>query len=1011
MHYTKTFFFIFLFFAQIVVAQTDNEIYKQAVNIYNEANQLQAKRDYENSKLSFAKAADLFEKAGYQGNYIQCKMSEGMILLFENKFAEAEEILLTAKNRAIADFGEDNSFLVNTDYFLGRLEFVKGNIDRANTLFSNSLVLLKKYPNPDPFLEAKLYSGLGNISLAQGKYKKAYEYHKKDLNFRIDKGDVNAPELSIVYTNLSIVKRSSGDLNAAYAYIDKALAHSNASQGVQSPAIANLYSVKGSIYFDLGQYNSAKQLMLRALEIKNNIHGEKHMSVANEYNNLGQVYKGLKNLDKALVSYRKAYEIQKQILGKVHPDIAITCSNIASILRKQDKKESALKFYNEAINIISSIYGDNHPDLASYYHNLALLYRDSKNEEKEMEFYVKARDILEAEQGTMTHSLILIYTNIAELLRRQKKYYSSMQNYQKALKANVLGYNPAEGEFFTNPKLANYKDLNYMLYAVKGKAEAMTAMYMRDSLYEYAEYSYKSYLLCDSIINRSRKSVVNQDDKLTLGNKTRNIYKDALLSATVLGYIQNSEKQKQEYYKKAFYFSEKNKAGVLSDAVNASEAKKFSGIPDSVLQVEKNISRQIAAVKNELLKSYDEKVQKKLKNKLFTLSNEYRRFSDDIERQYPKYFQAKYKQKNIQVADIQKALEKNQVVRSYFLSPDEIIIFTLTHDNIKVWSEAKPENFESEIKDMISYLTSGLKSEFSKYLQISNTIYKVLFPVELPENISELIIIPDGILGVIPFEALTTKEYSGDIMAFGDYPFLIKDYKINYFYSASLFLQSLQNKNKKKGVDNWLGLAPIFSNLESRKIEGFYASELPGTLDEIKKISSNIENNSGSAVKYLGEEVTESKIKALDFSDYDVVHIATHGTVDTENPELSGLLFYPEQGKEDNILYSGEIYNLNLNTDLVVLSACETGLGKVSKSEGVIGLTRSFLYAGANNVIVSLWKVEDSSTSDLMQYFYDFAIQGNTWSESLHKAKLKMMERGGKYAHPFFWSPFVLIGR
>ena len=312
---------------------------------------------------------------------------------------------------------------------------------------------------------------------------------------------------------------------------------------------------------------------------------------------------------------------------------------------------------------------------------------------------------------------------------------------------------------------------------------------------------------------------------------------------------------------------------------------------------------------------------------------------------------------------------------------------------------------------MISYLTSGLKSEFSKYLKTSNSIYNSLFPSDLPEDISELIIIPDGILGVIPFEALTTEQYSGDIMAFKDYPFLIKNYKINYFYSAALFLKSLENGNKKKGVDNWLGLAPIFSKLESRKYEGFYASELPGTLDEIENIYSNIEANKGTATKYTGDNVTESKIKAIEFSDYEVIHIATHGTVDTENPELSGLLFYPEGGENDNILYSGEIYNLNLNTDLVVLSACETGLGKVSKSEGVIGLTRSFLYAGANNVIVSLWKVEDNSTSDLMQYFYDFAIEGNTWSESLHKAKIKMMNRGGKYAHPFFWSPFIIIGR
>jgi len=148
---------------------------------------------------------------------------------------------------------------------------------------------------------------------------------------------------------------------------------------------------------------------------------------------------------------------------------------------------------------------------------------------------------------------------------------------------------------------------------------------------------------------------------------------------------------------------------------------------------------------------------------------------------------------------------------------------------------------------------------------------------------------------------------------------------------------------------------------------------------------------------------------------YKYLHFATHGFVNTDKPELSGIFLAQDSTlDEDGILYQGEIYNLELNADLTVLSACETGLGKIKKGEGLIGLTRALLYAGSRNIIVSLWSVADESTSELMIDFYKNLLEGNQllseFSKPLQKAKLKMIEEG-KYAHPFYWSPFILIGK
>ena len=196
---------------------------------------------------------------------------------------------------------------------------------------------------------------------------------------------------------------------------------------------------------------------------------------------------------------------------------------------------------------------------------------------------------------------------------------------------------------------------------------------------------------------------------------------------------------------------------------------------------------------------------------------------------------------------------------------------------------------------------------------------------------------------------------------------------------------------------------------------GNYVTSLPGTEDEVKAIFNTFDENNLRAMMKTHLQANEAFIKSGELSKYKYIHIATHGFVNSENPELSGILLaYNPDIEEDGILHSGEIYNLRLNSELVVLSACETGLGKISKGEGIIGLSRALLYAGTKNIIVSLWKVADKSTSELMIDFYIHHIQytysNKDISRSLRYAKLKMIQEG-EFAHPYYWSPFILVGK
>jgi CHAT domain-containing protein len=189
---------------------------------------------------------------------------------------------------------------------------------------------------------------------------------------------------------------------------------------------------------------------------------------------------------------------------------------------------------------------------------------------------------------------------------------------------------------------------------------------------------------------------------------------------------------------------------------------------------------------------------------------------------------------------------------------------------------------------------------------------------------------------------------------------------------------------------------------------------LPATETETRAILKLYNERNLKAKVLLHNNANEQFIKSGELGKYKVLHFATHAFVNSQRPELTGLLLAQDTtGGEDGVLYSGEIYNLKLNADLVVLSACETGLGKIQKGEGIIGLTRALLYAGTKNIIVSLWKVTDKSTSDLMVDFYKNSLKSKgrlSYSGALRNAKLKMISER-KYAHPFFWSPFILIGK
>ena len=293
-------------------------------------------------------------------------------------------------------------------------------------------------------------------------------------------------------------------------------------------------------------------------------------------------------------------------------------------------------------------------------------------------------------------------------------------------------------------------------------------------------------------------------------------------------------------------------------------------------------------------------------------------------------------------------------------------------------------------------------------------IQKLIAPVA--EQLKEkVIIVPDGILGYLPFEALLV-EPADDLLDWRNHHYWLRDKQISYCYSATLLKEMKEKQFAKKEVKGVLAFAPFSYDEQSTRIVTYvsYADSISrAVLDTLKHSGEevyNIQKITGANV-FFHKEATKDRFTKL-ASDYKVIHLATHGKANEKVGDYSFLVFTKEKDSiENGLLYVQDLFNLQLNAEMVVLSACETGVGELQKGEGIISLARGFSYAGAKSIITSLWRVNDESTKDLMVGFYEHLKAGKTKDEALQLCKLDYLGavQHGK-AHPYYWSGFIGIG-
>jgi CHAT domain-containing protein/predicted negative regulator of RcsB-dependent stress response len=530
-----------------------------------------------------------------------------------------------------------------------------------------------------------------------------------------------------------------------------------------------------------------------------------------------------------------------------------------------------------------------------------------------------------------------------------------------------------------------------------------------------------------------------------------------------------------EYASEAFRINEQSRARSLLDMLAETDAAITEGVPAELLKrKQENLDRQqdIADILTGINVSTEELKKKpaELDEELEKLQTEYEEIENQIRTASPRYASLTAN-KPLTLAEVQQnVLDDKTALVEYALYADESYLFVATKSGVSLFKLPGRANIEKLAMDLRAQLipsklqrrivgidvaeanrglgiSSAAPEEVAPFIAASNGLYKVVLePAAAMIGEKRLMIVADGALNYIPFEALLKTADTGDFSSLG---YLVKTNEVIYAPSASVVGAIKQQRAKATGRAILIVADPVFNSNDTRAqkststpasdaevrglgiqgaladvagstpapanaaMEGLPLARLNGTRIEADQISKLAKASGGQADVWLDLDANEANLSARDISKYRIIHVATHGLLNAERPQFTGVVLTLVGNKtHDGFVRTDEVFNLRLGSPLVMLSACETGLGKEKRGEGVMGLTRAFMYAGAPTVGVSLWSVADKSTADLMTDFYKRLLstgEGTTSSNALRGAQLAMIS-GKKYSAPFYWAPFVLVG-
>ena len=859
----------------------------------------------------------------------------------------------------------------------------------------------------DTYRRALTLYSLGVTYYQLNEIRKALEFANETLSIGLTLGNrrLEATTQTFMGGMLDIL----GDVDKALDHYNRALILAREGGWRSTEGIA--LSSTGKIYADISEWQKALEFYGQALPIFKAINSKQNEALT--LNNIGMAYQLSGEYQKALDYLQESLPLLRA--GSNKNSEAYTLLNIGRTYRRLDDYQKALSYYNQAQAIQRET--NNRAHEAETLDEIGVVYSALGQPEKALEYHRQAIQI-HHDTGNLRREAIAL-TNLGGA-------YNLLEQPQKAL------------EQFTQALsiLRSIGDQSSAARSLEGVAQADLKL---GNLSDARKHIEESLALREAIRSQSGSLQLRASYRAT-AEKAYEFYIDVLMQ-------QHAKDPSKGLDAEALKASESGRARSLVERLSEAPIDIRQGIDSSLIEKERDLKRVMNAkaqremTLNARKGSPDEIAT--LRREISALEDEYQQVQASIRKNSPQY-SALTQPQPLGLKEIQRQLDSNTLLLEYALGEARSYLFAVTPDSLKTFELPKEEQIEKLAREvseslMARSVSGSLETPAQRRLRIADADENfrraaaelgrmILTPAAAEFGKKRLVIVSAGALQYVPFAALSVSANRP----------IILDHEIISLPSASAFAVQRHNLSNREPAPKAVAVIadPVFSTNDARLKPG-----APGTESIAQASTRIIEHTSGSgtsqlsiprlpftrweADQILAVAPRESSMKALDFranrliatsdelSKYRYVHFATHGYLDKTRAGLSAIVLsmVDEQGKpQDGFLRTHDIYNLKLPAELVVLSACETGLGKDVTGEGLEGLTRGFMYAGARRVVVSLWNVNDKATAALMQRLYAGMLRGNkTPAAALRAAQIEML-RMRPWQSPYYWAAFVMQG-
>ncbi len=989
--------------AEDIYIQTTGETTKEIAIVYDQIGQVLAYMNkFDESITHFEKALNI-RKQIYREGDIQVVISLNNLALalqYNDEYERAGKYYEESLKLILELYGEDHKNTPIAYSNLGTNYNNRGEYKKSIECDSQALRLrIKMYGEDSPEV-AKSYNNLGINFQDIGDFDKSIELHKKALSIRLKALGFLHKHTAYSYLNLGTSYMDKGDYQRQLEYLQKAFEIDTSLYGDESPEIISTYNNIGVGYINLGDYERAISYLSKALFLEKKYYGKKHIDIATTLNNIGICYSSLKDYQKATEYQKDALEIRLEVFGHNHRTVADSYNNLGTIAYDRKDFKESVKFHQKALELRKSLLGKEHPDVASSNFNLGLVYEEKGELNIAQTYYQSALNENIKVFGGRHPEVAKVYRALASIAIQRQSFTEAESLLKKSFGALSFQSGHSLSSISSIPGLLLTQNTQINLFNKKYDVLKHNS-YLHASRRAYQEafetIQYQSEL-------SSSKSILRENIQST--------FEGAIIANHSLYSLTDSA----IYLKDAFFIAENAKAQLLYASIKESNALKFSGIPDSLLQREYDLRIDMTYLDKKrralLQKDYEaiDTTVLSLSNQIFDLEQELEALKKQFEEAYPAYHRLKYDRSTISISEVQQELLKpDQALLEYFVGDSSIFIFLIPKEGAPILKEVKKD---FPLEDWVAKFREGVSNtnKVKTYLKYAQLLYDSLIqPVaeQLPERV---IIVPDGVLGYLPFSALLSGQ-PGNIGNPKTYPFLLKEHQFSYSYSATLLKEMRDKEHRHQAEGQLLAFAPFFESeiagITEQRSDAW--KKLPFTGPEVKRVASFFPK------KYLifsGKKATKEAF-LQDAAHYRFLHIATHGQADDRVGDYSFLVFAsPTDTSTAARLFVRELYNLELNADMVVLSACQVGAGQLQRGEGIISLARAFAYAGAKSLVFPIWSVNDGKTAELMGYFYKYLAEGAPKDEALRSAQLKYLDQQpSNFAkHPAFWAAFSAVG-